>query len=273
MAPVVSIVLLAHRPDSYFLAALRSIEIQEFRDFETIVVANGPDRAQIESLAKSREKLNAVVILAPSGEIASLANLGISAAQGKFICRFDSDDLCCQDRLQRQVEFMVAHPQIGVVGGQAEVIDGNGSIVGSLHRPLDGTSIRRQMPFRCPMLQPSVMIRREALVLSGGYRLGSHAEDWDLWIRLLHAGVGFANLAQPMIQYRIHGSQTTRHRWKQLTGELRVLWHAFAAGYGWRYLFGFLFRFGFAVVPHPGIQWFRRQFGKWQSLMIRRGAP
>jgi hypothetical protein len=53
------------------------------------------------------------------------------------------------------------------------------------------------------------MVRREVLVSAGGYqwRDSQVAEDYELWCRLARRGVRFANLAEPLLSYRLHAQQ------------------------------------------------------------------
>ncbi len=51
------------------------------------------------------------------------------------------------------------------------------------------------------------MIRRSALELVGGYdpTLTSGNEDWDLWLRMLEAGIGNVQVSEVLYRYRKHG--------------------------------------------------------------------
>jgi hypothetical protein len=60
------------------------------------------------------------------------------------------------------------------------------------------------------MAQPAVLFRRSAVLAAGNYRnVGPvNVEDYDLWLRLA-ATARLANLAEPVIDYRVHGQSTT----------------------------------------------------------------
>jgi hypothetical protein len=46
-------------------------------------------------------------------------------------------------------------------------------------------------------------MRRQLVRAVGGYRTDfRYAEDLELWLKLLKAGVRFANLGQPLVRYR-----------------------------------------------------------------------
>ena len=265
--------MLAHRNDRFFAEALASIEKQTFRDFETVIVANGPEANAITSTAAGFKLAHTRGVLAPLGSIAELANLGIKESRGQLICRFDSDDLCVPDRLALQAKFMNDHPEVHALGGQAVIIDHVGSKVGRLSRPLTSESIKRQLPFRCPMIQPSMIIRKSVLEEAGGYKVGSNAEDWELWNRLVfkHQKT-IENLPDILIAYRAHSNQTTGRRLNQFNGEIKVLLSGILDFYDWRFIPGFLLRLLMAALPVGVLSALRRIFGKWQSSKISGGA-
>jgi GT2 family glycosyltransferase len=69
------------------------------------------------------------------------------------------------------------------------------------------------------------MMRKSTILEHGGYdeRLDCICEDYDLWSRLAHKGVRFANLDEALIQYRVHSSATKSRRLREsLEDTLRI---------------------------------------------------
>jgi hypothetical protein len=61
----------------------------------------------------------------------------------------------------------------------------------------------------CPLAHPSIMMRRDLVRSVGGYAASAvHAEDYDLWERLLPL-TRFANLQQPLLSLRKHDAGVT----------------------------------------------------------------
>lgn len=272
-SPLISVVMLAHRNDQYLKEAVGSLINQTFKDFELVVVANGPEASAINETVSQFHFVDARVILTGSGSIGELANIGLQEARGTYIARFDSDDVSLPRRFEMQAEYLKKNPKIDVLGTQALVIDQSGKKVGRLSRPIDHNSIERQMPFRCPIIQPSVMMKRTSVLAAGGYLRGSNAEDWDLWIRMMfQLKFRFANLSDALIEYRVHGSQTTSRRFRQFFGEVEVLWRSLCSGYSWRFLPGLVLRMLMGITPTILLARARRIFGKWQSGVVQRGS-
>jgi hypothetical protein len=49
------------------------------------------------------------------------------------------------------------------------------------------------------MSHPTVMFKKKALILSGGYKDINRMEDYHLWIRLINTEIVFENLKKPLV--------------------------------------------------------------------------
>lgn len=72
--------------------------------------------------------------------------------------------------------------------------------------------IREALYHSTTFLPSSVMVRRSTFAENGGFDTTfTIAEDWELWLRLLHSGVRFAACEEPLVRYRIHSSNQSRN--------------------------------------------------------------
>src|SRR5262249_42281565 len=109
--------------------------------------------------------------------------------------------------------FLVAHPDVDVVGAQLEVIDAEGTRMGYRGYPQDNDTIVRAMRRFNPIAHPTVVFRKDVVMAAGGYQYDEHpAEDYELWSRLASRRVRFANLAEPLLKYRIHAQASKRRK-------------------------------------------------------------
>jgi len=133
----------------------------------------------------------------------------------------DADDISLPERLAKQLAFMDSHPDVGVCGSWAEVIDINGSIIGKLKSPV-GNAVNKLYWRPSPFIHPTCMIRADLLrdnKYSPDYQ---HAEDYELWLRLFRKTV-FFNIDQFLLLYRKHsGSITKSKRELQLANSYRA---------------------------------------------------
>src|SRR5713101_3978695 len=122
---------------------------------------------------------------------------------------------CCRSK------FMKKHPEVSVLGGAVEWIDATGKPLITWGNPAEDSEIQSALLERCPLWQPTVIMRREAFTDVGGYRPPfAPAEDYDLWLRMAEH-FHFANLKQVVLKYRIHPNQVSmRKRAQQTLGVL-----------------------------------------------------
>jgi glycosyltransferase involved in cell wall biosynthesis len=216
--PLVSVVMVVRNADRYLVEAIESILCQTFTDFEFVILDFGStdrSKAIVSSYAArdNRIKLHET----PDCGLGEARNAACSLAKGKYIAIQDADDISLPDRLLRQVEFMEKHSEIGLLGGAAEWIDGQGRHLWTLQFPTEDSEIRSALRIRCPFSQTAVLLRREAFIAVGGYRaLFAPSEDYDLWLRISERFL-CANLKQPVVKYRIHPHQVSLTRREQQT--------------------------------------------------------
>jgi glycosyltransferase involved in cell wall biosynthesis len=211
MIPAVSVIMPVRNGVEWLAEAVASVRAQEFGDFEFLIVDDGSDDGTAAMLAGFAAADRRIRLLrqAPQGIVAAL-NAAIASARAPYLARLDADDRARPDRLGKQVAFMEAHPEIGLVGTFAERIDAAGNVVGRLAPPTDPARLARVLARTNPFVHSSVMMRTALVRRIGGYRAAFRAaEDYDLWLRLAEAG-DIANLAEYLTQYRWHEANLSR---------------------------------------------------------------
>jgi hypothetical protein len=221
--PIVSVVMSVFNGERFLREAVESILDQRYREFEFIIIDDGStDRsASILDHYQNNDARVKVYHERHAGLTKSL-NQGCALAQGRYIARMDADDVASNDRLLWQVNFMESHPEIAVLGAAVEWIDENGKSLEAHRYSCEDREIKVALHSGCCAIwHPTVLLRREAFVLAGGYRsVVAHAEDYDLWLRIAER-FQFANLEAVVLKYRIHAYQVSvRKRMQQTQGML-----------------------------------------------------
>ena len=219
--PLISVVMSVYNGQRYLDQAVRSILAQTLEDFEFLAVDDGSRDSSLRILKQWERKDSRVKALAcPHRGIVPAVNEGLTAAQGEFIARMDSDDVAMPNRFQLQIDRMRHDEDVVLVGGAYELIDSAGRLLRRMYTPLDNETIQKQMLAGTPPInQPLVMIRRNAIDQVGMYKPEFEAsEDVDLFLRLGEIG-RLVCLPQILQQYRIHsGSISEQKQMTQLEG-------------------------------------------------------
>jgi glycosyltransferase involved in cell wall biosynthesis len=211
MTPVISVIMPVRNGAAFVREAIESVLRQEFRDFELVIVDDGSEEESARLLAEFSRHDDRIVLVRqePLGITAAL-NRAVAVARGALLARLDGDDRARPDRLARQLTYLEAHAEIGLLGSAAEAIDGSGAVIGRITPPTDPVRLRRLLARTNPFIHSSVMMRAVLVRKLGGYRAAFRAaEDYDLWLRMAEAA-GIANLPDPLVQYRRHGSNLSR---------------------------------------------------------------
>lgn len=195
--PRVSVVMSIFNAESYLREAIDSILNQTYRDFEFILVDDGSTDGSAEILKERAEfdqRIRLVWNNSNVGLIHSL-NRAFLMADGEFIARQDADDTSLPLRLERQVQFLDRHPEVGVLGTWMKNMEHNGE--GRIWKtPISDSLIRWSLLFGPPIAHATAMIRRRILDNERTYRREmAHAEDYDLWSRLSER-TRYANLPE-----------------------------------------------------------------------------
>ena len=236
-SPQVSVVMSVYRPNlEYLRQAVAGILAQELEDLELIVVED-PTEVPVGRILEEfddpriiHERITKRVALWES------RNLALQRARAELIAVHDGDDVSEPGRLQAQFRFLRDHEEVAVCGTQLRAIDEYGQEMGYRQFPLDHESIIEAMKRFNPLAQPSVMMRRTAVQRVGGYGAGGGrcCEDYDLWARLAVVGARFANLAEPLVRYRIHPGSTKTHKFRvTIADTIRIKKEYFAKDMGW----------------------------------------
>jgi glycosyltransferase involved in cell wall biosynthesis len=224
--PKVSVLLPAFNAQEYLPAAIDSILTQTFSDFELIVVNDGSTDATAQILARYTDSRLRVIMQANAGLPVSL-NRAIGLAQGTYLARQDADDISLPERLAKQVAYLDAHPQCGLLGTWAQIMSVDQLTERSLQHPYRNAEIQLLLLFFNCFVHSSVMLRASTLKQSGLYPEEPEKfppEDYDLWLRIAkHAEV--ANLPEVLLHYRELPSSISRTKLELMQARARSMSH------------------------------------------------
>ncbi len=196
----------------YLEETLRGIQNCTSYPLELMVWENGSTDGSAELLAewipnRIPGKVFSGVKYGVGGSLRELVN----RVETEFCARIDADDIPLPGRIDAQVEFLDANPDVAVVGGQILGIDENGQEGPIVARyPTSHESILAViLSGHNPIGHSTVMLRTREVVKSGNYLDLPNVEDYELWLRLAirHR---IENIPLLLTKYRIHTQSVTR---------------------------------------------------------------
>jgi glycosyltransferase involved in cell wall biosynthesis len=186
-----------------------SILSQSYHDFLLIVVIDGKISNDIYEFLIAAEIKHPNIWLIHStvnSGLSSCMNLVIEHAatlNAKYFFRMDSDDISLPERFASQVLFFENNPKVDVLGTSLIEINEVGKKVGKRKLPASHGEILRIFPRRCAINHPTVAIRFS--VFGAGFRYKEelkNTQDYFFWTDLMAAGYRFANLPEPLLEFR-----------------------------------------------------------------------
>nr|BAL54437.1 glycosyl transferase family 2 [uncultured Gammaproteobacteria bacterium] len=210
MAEKVSILLATRNRKPLLARALASLRVQTHTALEILVLDDGStDQTPelLERIAHEEPRLRWFRREHSQG-LASALNFLLCQSSGAWLARMDDDDVAHPQRIAMQLAYM-RNMQVDVCGCWYRRIAGWRRSVA--RPPVEHARIQAELLFQPPLLHPAVMFRREVFEQHGGYSESSpHAEDYELWIRLL-PHVRFGNCPKVLMDYTLSPEQVS-HR-------------------------------------------------------------
>jgi hypothetical protein len=208
--PLVSVIIPVHNGEPFVADAVDSVLDQTLRDIEVVVVDDGSTDGTPDVLADRAARDPRVVVRRQEQRGRSAArNAGLALSRAPLVALLDADDCSLPDRLALQHAFLVAHPNVGAVGGAVRFVDRDGAAFADVHYPVTDAEIRAALAVTCPIVHSTAMVRRSVFDEIGGYREAfTAAQDFDVWLRIADRAQ-LANLPDIVGLYRVHAGQTT----------------------------------------------------------------
>jgi glycosyltransferase involved in cell wall biosynthesis len=219
--PKVSVIITTYNSMPYFPETLSSVLRQTFTDFEVIVVDDG-STDQTTTWASQVDDPRVTLVSQPNQGVSVARNTGISHAQGDYIAFLDGDDLWETTKLEKQVQILDCHSEIGLVHTWLALMDEQSHLTGRVMKTHVQGEVWQQIIENNMVACSAAMVRRYCLETIGVFDPKLLvAEDWDLWIRMA-ASYPFAVLKEPLVQYRLH-VQSKSKRYPAMVQNFRTI--------------------------------------------------
>lgn len=247
--------------------AIKSVLSQTFKDFEFLIINSSPDNKELDKIVAEFKDPRIIYKKGKKTlEISEAFNILIDMARGSYLAICEHDDISLPMRFEKQVAYLDANPNVGVVSAQIRWFpkkEEKGEW--QTRNPTDNFNIKVKLMKDCALQHPVAMIRKSVLMendIRYEFRFNP-AVDHRLWIRLIDF-TEFHNIDEVLLKYRWFGGNASvlqRQRLQDAVGEVRIyaqnkypaLYLEYLARYSSRqrvWLFGFIPLF--KIIRRPG---------------------
>ncbi len=200
---MISVIIATKNGEKYIARAVRnaleqSVAIKNAQDpteypgFEIVVVSDGSTDGTVKIVREISAQDKRVTLLELTKNVGpgSARAKGIAMSKNPYVAILDDDDSWINpDKLKNQIEYLENNPKVLVVGAvKTEFVTESGKHICWYTTRTDPRKIRENMLVRCPIVNSSVVFRKDAYEQVGGLSEMRLAEDYDLWLRLGQIG-------------------------------------------------------------------------------------
>jgi GT2 family glycosyltransferase len=201
------VVVPVHGWTPFLAEALDAILAQDPAPAAVVVVDDG-SREPV-ALHPDHAPRCALVRRVPRGGVAAARAAGEAALDAgiDLVASCDADDAWLPGKLAAQLDALAADPEAAMCFGSAVVVGPDGRPTGERFQAPAGPVGLPGLYTHNPIPVSSALVRRDALRAAGGHgggRFPQHAEDWDLWLRMLRRGATLLAVPAAGIRYRRH---------------------------------------------------------------------
>ncbi len=212
----ISVIMPAYNAGRYIAESIKSILNSNYENIELIIINDGSiddTEAIVKSFKDSR--IHLINNNINQGIVYSL-NKGIIEAEGKFIARMDADDISFPNRFTNQLEILISK-DLDIISSCAITTNKVSKRFIGIKLNLD--ELRLALAFFNPIVHPLVMGTAEIFKNNLYDNNFQHAEDYELWSRLVLNGARFHTTSDILLKYRVHAGQIskTKHNHQKIT--------------------------------------------------------
>ena len=224
--PRVSVIIPSYNCASYLGRAIDSARAQTYKDYEILIVDDGStDNTKDVAMQYGRR---VTYLYQQNRGVSAARNHAISKSSGELLAYLDADDMWYPEKLEKQVAFLDAHQDCGMVHSEMSVINEQDEILHvrfyeETQRSVPQGHCLQQLLMRCHIQPVTVIERRNLFDLVGGFdkRL-LVIQDYLHWIMIAAEGQAVGYLAEPLGKYRWRAGSLIGNRPRLLEDYVRL---------------------------------------------------
>lgn len=214
---LISVILPFHNARLTIVNAIQSILHQTYEDFELLIINNNSTDLSKDISIEFASKDTRIKLLSETQQgVVFAANTGMKAAKGQYITRMDADDIAHPERLERQLNHLISHPDIAISATQVHYKTANEDLNDFSHfidwsnKLTSWNDIYQNRFVEFPVVNPTLMFRRFLLEEVGYLKEGGFPEDYEWFLRAIDKGFKIEKLPLPLLDWHDSSSRLTR---------------------------------------------------------------
>ncbi len=208
----------AYNSARYIAAAIESVLMQSFADFELLVIDDCSTDGTRELVAGFAARDRRISFRLNDRNLGMVENWNrcLQLARGEYVRFLFGDDLLCSpEALECMVAVLDQDRGVSLAASARNTVDADGRLIGSLARFREGPAVAgTEIINRCLaelknlIGEPSVVMFRREQAMRGFDPRYRQLVDLEMWFHLLEQGT-FAYVGKPLTSFRVHKEQQT----------------------------------------------------------------
>lgn len=229
MNPKISVVIPSYNHEKFIPKAVESVLQQSHKNLELIIIDDGSKDSSWDYISSIKDERVKVFRQQNSGAHNAI-NRGLELAEGDYLAILNSDDEFLNNRFEIMLRYLEEHPKVQCLSTYIEIINDEGKSLGIK----EGWKNCEPWPIACPeksyktlddftynlimgnfvSTTSNILMSKSAFKDVGGMRNFRFSHDWDFMLRMASKHE-CALLPEPLMRYRIHGTNTinTNRKW------------------------------------------------------------
>jgi O-antigen biosynthesis protein len=215
--PLVSVLIPSYNHENFIAEAIHSVLNQTYQNFEIIITDDCSNDKSLNEIKKIKDDRITLIEFTENRGAAESVRSCFENAKGEYITILDSDNVFTNDKIEKQLKFLIENPNIGAVFSYAKLIDEDGEDFRDINHPYTKIFIKQNRDKFAWLNQffyggnclchSSILIRKKCYDEVGLYdsRL-VQLPDFDLWIRLCMKYEIYI-LPEQLVKFRIRNNE------------------------------------------------------------------
>jgi len=224
--PLISIITAGYNCEKSIMQTVESVLSQTYTNIEYIYVDDCSEDQSFSSVKKVNDtRIISVKNEKNMGQSHSL-NRAVRLARGDYIAVVDADDICLEDRIEKQYEAFLDNKSAVVSCSGYYVVDENDKLIREHRLNMTASECAYRLNFSNIIAHSTVMYNKKSIDINNLYsvRYGI-AENYELMLKIVNT-YNVAIVNEPTIIYRILTTGITRKNKQKMIDAVYYILHS-----------------------------------------------